>query len=70
VLSRPLVSFFDATFKRKIVSEFVYIAGVSGGIDSQATARFMLSFYGSACVVPVNWDVRADAPLFRQEVRS
>jgi hypothetical protein len=30
------------------VSELIYIGGVSGGIDSQAAARFMLNRYGSA----------------------
>ena len=38
------------------MTEFVYIGGLSGGIDSQAAARFMLNRYGSACVVRVNSD--------------
>ena len=38
------------------MSELVYIGGFSGGIDSQAAARFMLNRYGAACVVLVNAD--------------
>jgi hypothetical protein len=32
------------------VNDLVYIGGVSGGIDSQAAARFMLNRHGSARV--------------------
>src|ERR1700733_11319532 len=38
------------------MNELVYIGGFSGGIDSQAAARFMLNRYGAACVVLVNSD--------------
>ena len=38
------------------MSELLYIGGFSGGIDSQAAARFMLNRYGAACVVLVNSD--------------
>jgi 3'-phosphoadenosine 5'-phosphosulfate sulfotransferase (PAPS reductase)/FAD synthetase len=38
------------------VNEPVYIGGFSGGIDSQAAARFMLNRYGAARVVLVNSD--------------
>jgi 3'-phosphoadenosine 5'-phosphosulfate sulfotransferase (PAPS reductase)/FAD synthetase len=38
------------------MSTIVYIGGFSGGIDSQAAARFMLNRYGAACVVLVNSD--------------
>jgi 3'-phosphoadenosine 5'-phosphosulfate sulfotransferase (PAPS reductase)/FAD synthetase len=38
------------------VSELIYIGGFSGGIDSQAAARFMLNRYGAARVVLVNSD--------------
>ena len=38
------------------MSELLYIGGFSGGIDSQAAARFMLNRYGSARVVLVNSD--------------
>ncbi len=36
------------------MSEFTYIGGFSGGIDSQAAARFMLNRYSPARVVLVN----------------
>lgn len=38
------------------MSKPVYISGLSGGIDSQAAARFMLNRYGAAQVVLVNSD--------------
>ncbi len=38
------------------MSELIYIGGFSGGIDSQAAARFMLNRYGSARVALVNSD--------------
>ncbi len=38
------------------MSEFTYIGGFSGGIDSQAAARFMLNRYSPARVVLVNSD--------------
>jgi hypothetical protein len=38
------------------VSELFYIGGLSGGIDSQAAARFMLNRYGAACIILVNSD--------------
>ncbi len=38
------------------MSELIYIGGFSGGIDSQAAARFMLNRYGAARVVLVNSD--------------
>jgi len=39
------------------VSELIYIGGFSGGIDSQAAARFMPNRYGAARVVLVDSDV-------------
>lgn len=36
------------------MSEMIYIGGFSGGIDSQAAARFMLNRYGPARVVLLN----------------
>ncbi len=38
------------------MSELTFIGGFSGGIDSQAAARFMLNRYGPADVVLVNSD--------------
>lgn len=38
------------------MAELTYIGGLSGGIDSQAAARFMLNRYGAAHVVLVNSD--------------
>jgi PP-loop superfamily ATP-utilizing enzyme len=47
------------------VNEPVYIGGFSGGIDSQAAARFMLNRYGAARVVLVNSDAGGNEHLRR-----
>jgi hypothetical protein len=57
VSSRPLRTPLSAKRKPEyLVSHLIYVGGFSGGIDSQAAARFMLNRYGVACAVLVNAD--------------